>query len=150
MIKSSGSLKAKKQMDLNSFLPHHWRFLSHNKGEVVELLVLVFSKGDHGGAGLGLVPCSCHRHLLKNLSCWWLVSGDFRFQRSSGRGQITSGGEQIGLIAFCRQGELSGCLIHSAKTRESSGWTFPVLTWKSSSRSVWSRPSETRRASYFQ
>lgn len=46
-------------MGLNSFLPHNWHFPS-DKGEVVELLVVVSSRGDHGGAGLWLpwlAPC---------------------------------------------------------------------------------------------
>lgn len=81
----------------------------------------------------------------------------FHFPKRSGRGQITSGGEQIGLITVCRQGEslgpnhaggtarLSGSLSKSPETTHRV--RLPYAHLDIGSHSGLSRTSETWRAS---
>lgn len=92
---------------------------------------MLFYKEDCGGAGLRLgwlVPC-LHTTIILILSLSVTEESimprtheraSFPLPKEQWLGQITSGGEQIGLITLCRQGEIFGP-NHACRTARLSG-----------------------------
>lgn len=113
-------------------------------------LLMLFSKGDCGGAALWLgwlYPC-LHPTIILLLSLSVTVKSimlrtheraSFQLPKEKWQGLVTSGGEQIGLITVCRQVEslvpnhacrtasLSGSLSKSFKTRQRIRIPFALL-----------------------
>lgn len=132
------------------------------------MLVLLFSKGDHGGAELRLwwlVPCLCPAISLVpvTLSYWRVhhthaswggfistsrkgVAEGRSFQEVSKLDWLPSA-DGVRASALITLAERPGCLSHSAKALRELRVSVPYAHLKSGSRSGWSRPSETWRAS---